>query len=322
MTVEQKDHNYCSFGEVYLRYRKVVAEWMIDVCKHFKLHNTTAHAAVAYLDRLQPNDRFNRFEWQMLAISCIIIASKFNECEDHVPCLRYLEDITQQEIRNETLLSYELWALKRMGWKLNARTPMAFLYCHMVYENGLIKDDDVLVPTGPNQDEKSIRDEAEHSTNLLVVAMATSCLLNVDYKSYLASDVAKAIIFVARERLVNLRSAKWTATLDRDVGPIDTMSVLEIISRLKSEGNAGAALPIPPPMNNTSMQMHVQDKKASAMMSPTSVDDAMSPYGKQKSTSSYHSSNMHENNKENYDAQSSFHHGGSGGKPAKGGMGN
>jgi len=93
------------------QYRKVVAEWMVDVCEYFTLDATTTHAAIAYLDRLQPNEKFSRFEWQMLAICCILIASKYNECEDHVPDLSTLEEITQQSIPNETVLNYELWAL-------------------------------------------------------------------------------------------------------------------------------------------------------------------------------------------------------------------
>ena len=100
---------------------------MVDVCEYFTLHATTTHAAIAYLDRLQPNEKFSRFEWQMLAICCILIASKYNECEDHVPDLSTLEEITQQTIPNDTVLNYELWALKRMGWKLNGEYILLML---------------------------------------------------------------------------------------------------------------------------------------------------------------------------------------------------
>lgn len=92
---------------------------MIDVSDFFSLHITTAHAAVAYLDRLQPSEKCSRYEWQMMAICCIIISSKYNECEEHVPPLHRLEEITQQILTNECILAYELWALKKMGWKLN-----------------------------------------------------------------------------------------------------------------------------------------------------------------------------------------------------------
>lgn len=94
---------------------------MIDVADYFNLHPTTTHSAIAYLDRLQPNERFSRFEWQMLAICCLLISAKYNECEEHVPTLKSLEEITQQKISNECVLNYELWSLKRMGWKLNGK---------------------------------------------------------------------------------------------------------------------------------------------------------------------------------------------------------
>jgi outer membrane PBP1 activator LpoA protein len=89
---------------------------MFEVCDYFTLHATTAHAAAAYLDRLQPSDKFTQKEWQLLAVCCIVIAAKYNECEVHVPDLCTLEDITKQRLPNETVLNYELWILKRMGW--------------------------------------------------------------------------------------------------------------------------------------------------------------------------------------------------------------
>ncbi len=59
-----------------IQYRRAVAEWMIDVCDYFQLHPTTTHAAICYLDRLHPNDRYSRQQWQMLAISCILLSCK------------------------------------------------------------------------------------------------------------------------------------------------------------------------------------------------------------------------------------------------------
>jgi hypothetical protein len=77
MMEEQREHQFCRLGEAYIRYRKVVAEWMMDVCDYFSLHPTTTLAAIAYLDRLQPSDKFSRYEWQMLAICCILISGAF-----------------------------------------------------------------------------------------------------------------------------------------------------------------------------------------------------------------------------------------------------
>lgn len=101
---------------------------MIDVAEYFSLHITTTHAAIAYLDRLQPNEKFSRLEWQILAICCIIIAAKYNECEEHVPPLKRIEEITQQSISNDIFLNYELWALKKMSWKLSGKQTHFFLF--------------------------------------------------------------------------------------------------------------------------------------------------------------------------------------------------
>lgn len=106
---------------------------MIDVCEYFNLDITTTHAAIAYLDRLQPNEKFSRFEWQMMAICCILISSKYNECEEHVPPLRKLEEITQQRIGNDVLLNYELYALKKMSWKLNGIISSLVYFCSSTY---------------------------------------------------------------------------------------------------------------------------------------------------------------------------------------------
>lgn len=183
MRHEEREHLGSNFGETYLKYRRVVSEWMIDVCEYFNLHLTTTHAAIAYLDRLQPNERYSRYEWQMLAICCILISAKYNECEEHVPDRATLEDITQQRIPNETILSYEMFALKRMGWKLNARTAMAFLSSYM--ELGLICEGDL----------RSCQNSLHHQ----IRSYASSAILDANFKSFKCSDVACAIIYISRE---------------------------------------------------------------------------------------------------------------------------
>ncbi|KAJ1442964.1 hypothetical protein B484DRAFT_389735 [Ochromonadaceae sp. CCMP2298] len=66
MLGEQSDHVFSRFSDAYIKYRKVVVLWMVDVADYFNLHLTTTHAAIAYLDRLQPNEKYTRFEWQMM----------------------------------------------------------------------------------------------------------------------------------------------------------------------------------------------------------------------------------------------------------------
>lgn len=121
MRNDQREHLLGTHPETYARFRTAVVEWMLDVADYFRLHATTAHLAAAFLDRLQPSDKFTQKEWQLLAVCCIIISAKYNECEDQVPDLYTMEEITKQRLPNETILNYELWILKKMGWKLNGK---------------------------------------------------------------------------------------------------------------------------------------------------------------------------------------------------------
>jgi hypothetical protein len=260
MHAEQRDHNYATFKETYLKYRKVVAEWMVDVCEYFTLHPTTTHAAICYLDRLQPHEKFSRFEWQMIAISCILMASKYNECEDHVPDLSTLEDITQQAISNETVLQYELWALKRMGWKLNARTPICFLCSYL--RAGIIFDDDVTVAASADSDNSEeeaipqsvlvseggpeLMERLDAKAGRLAKTITGMCILDSSFKHFAASDVAVAVVYSIRKELVKeswhvcLSSSSLGLGLPAD--PLASESVREICQMLSKMNILGGVL--------------------------------------------------------------------------------
>jgi hypothetical protein len=113
---------------------------MLDLGEYFDLHPTTIHAAIAYMDRIQPNEKFCAFQWQMVAICSITIAgeilnaespdlyvAKYNEMEEDVPDLYSFGAIIQQEIPRSVHLEYELWVLKQMGWKLNGASHSFFI---------------------------------------------------------------------------------------------------------------------------------------------------------------------------------------------------
>jgi hypothetical protein len=176
---------------------------MIDVCEYFNMHPTTTHGAMAYLDRLQPNEKFSRFEWQMLAICCILISAKYNESEEDVPDIATLQDITQQTITNDAVLSYELWALKRMGWKLSAWTPMAFLSAYLTSNISSAVDSDVT-----NSHSKK---EIDSLLNKQISTLTSMVTLDHSFKPIQASLLAASILYIARKKL-NLANA-WNVAL-------------------------------------------------------------------------------------------------------------
>ena len=68
------------------------------------------------------------YDETIVIIIIINIIAKYNECESQVPKLAALEEITHQDISNTTFLSYELWTLKRMGWKLHGKDIYITIY--------------------------------------------------------------------------------------------------------------------------------------------------------------------------------------------------
>lgn len=195
MYKEQREHNYANMCATYVKHRPVVAKWMVNVCDHFHLHPTTTHLAISFLDRIQPNDKFSHFEWQLVATCCILIASKYNECESHVPDLKTLEVTTRTSIPHATLLRYEIWTLKRMGWKLHGRTPMSFLASFLSL--GVVFPADRYQPLNA-----PIAVALPDALLLVVSAMlylcSSLCITHPQLKSYMASDQAAAMVYIAR----------------------------------------------------------------------------------------------------------------------------
>lgn len=193
MIAEENEHNHSNFEEAYLKYRQIVAKWMMDVCEYFGLHITTTHAAIAYLDRLQPNDNDSRLEWQMIAISCIMVSSKYLESKDIVPDLATLEKITQQEISKENLLKYELKTLSRLDWILDVKTAMVFLSCYSC--------SGVLFPNDFTAKALVVPEDLKYLIDKHFEALGTLSCLDVRFKSLRASVVAAAIVLHVRTLL-------------------------------------------------------------------------------------------------------------------------
>ena len=209
MFSDEVDHCYSDWKPAYCRYRLAVCEWIMDVCRYFKLDISTTHKAIVYLDRLQPDETFSKDEWQMIAITCILVAAKFNEKEEHLPPLNLFEEITNQTIPNAQLLDYELWVLRKLGWQLNAFPPLSFITCYcthgIVYRGDIIRNN---ISTSNDSNSNSNNNSnlsnvsGELSDNMMIYAYraANKCILIPELKHVLASTQAAAIIYITRRR--------------------------------------------------------------------------------------------------------------------------
>ena len=65
--------------EVKPHMRKIVCDWMLEVCEEQQCHPEVFSLAVSYLDRFLSKVRIAKNQFQLLACVCMFLASKFKE---------------------------------------------------------------------------------------------------------------------------------------------------------------------------------------------------------------------------------------------------
>jgi hypothetical protein len=120
--------------------------------------------------------------------------AKYNEMEEDVPDVYSFSGILGHDIPASVALDYELWVLKQMGWKLNARTPISFLHTYNC--QGLVYPSDPF-ESGMQCSIETLKTILSKQYSLL----CTLCTLDVRFKCYPASIVACAVVYVSRKRL-------------------------------------------------------------------------------------------------------------------------
>ncbi|KAM1031018.1 hypothetical protein FF1_034827 [Malus domestica] len=75
--------------------RGILVDWLVEVAEEYKLVTDTLYLTVSYLDRYLSSYAVSRSKLQLLGVSCMIIASKYEEiCPPHVEDFCYITDNT------------------------------------------------------------------------------------------------------------------------------------------------------------------------------------------------------------------------------------
>uniref|UniRef100_A0A7S0QDZ1 Cyclin N-terminal domain-containing protein n=1 Tax=Cryptomonas curvata TaxID=233186 RepID=A0A7S0QDZ1_9CRYP len=105
--------------------RGILVDWMIEVADHFKLAAQTLHLSVNYVDRYLSAFPIKRPSLQLVGITCIFIASKYEE-NHH----RHVEDfvnIADRLYKTEEVFRMELKILVGLEFSLTAVTAFDFI---------------------------------------------------------------------------------------------------------------------------------------------------------------------------------------------------
>jgi hypothetical protein len=194
----------------FLPYRRYLVDWMSDVGEQCRLHNSTIHVSVLYLDKVFRASEIPRSQWQLIATACISIAAKYEEAEEHCPQIPDLLNLTKLCDFGHTSLSFragEVDVLRRLGWTLRAFPPLHV--SNYFLSKGVCFEDDSwqgrqLIEKIP----KYVKKYVEFFCNLTLQEYA--------FQQYLPTQLAAAILLASRVALQ--LEPRWRPELVRLTG--------------------------------------------------------------------------------------------------------
>ncbi|KAL6527357.1 Cyclin [Orobanche gracilis] len=105
--------------------RGVLVDWLVEVAEEYKLLSDTLYLTVSYVDRFLSMNAINRQRLQLLGVSSMHIASKYEEITPpHVEDFCYITDNTY---RKEEVVIMEADVLKSLKFEMGNPTVKTFL---------------------------------------------------------------------------------------------------------------------------------------------------------------------------------------------------
>ncbi|XP_048864452.1 G1/S-specific cyclin-D2-like [Brienomyrus brachyistius] len=147
LTIEEKfipQYSYfkCVQRDIQPYMRRMVATWMLEVCEEQKCEEEVFPLAMNYLDRYLSVQATRKCHLQLLGAVCMFLASKLKETRPLTA--EKLCIYTDNSIKTQELLEWELVVLGKLKWNLAAVTPNDFIE-HIVRKLPLPKDKLALV---------------------------------------------------------------------------------------------------------------------------------------------------------------------------------
>jgi hypothetical protein len=179
----------------YLPYRRYLVDWMSDVGEQCRLHNSTVHVGILYLDKIFRSRDIPRNEWQLLATACISVAAKYEEAEEHCPPIPELLRLTRLGSTGHTPLSFregELSVLQYLNWELRA-IPAIHVVGYYLSKGPVFVDDTWQGRHLIEKIPKYVKKYAEFFCNLTLQEYA--------FQQYLPTLLAAAILLASRVAL-------------------------------------------------------------------------------------------------------------------------
>ncbi|KAJ8248232.1 hypothetical protein GJAV_G00239830 [Gymnothorax javanicus] len=193
-----------------LNLRRYFADLIAIVSNRFRLCPTARHLAVYLLDLVMDRYDISVQQLHVVALSCLLLASKFEEREDRVPKLDMLNSLDCMSSMNlvltkQSLLNMELLLLESFQWNLYLPTAAHFIE---YYLSITVHESDQHAGWPVSNLEKTSLYVAKYADYFLEVSLQDQAFLN-----YAPSLVAAACI--ASSRIVLRLTPTWPTRLQR-----------------------------------------------------------------------------------------------------------
>ncbi|CAM8941588.1 unnamed protein product [Rhodiola kirilowii] len=175
--------------------RAILVDWLVEVAEGCRLSADAVFLAVNYIDRYLMTNVVKRNKLQLLGVSCLLVASKY---EENVP--PYLEEmcfLTDNSSTNDEILNMEKEVVKLLNHEMNAPTIKTFLR--------------ILAKVSPNKEQSSTLLE------FIERYLSELSLLNYQLLRFPPSLIAASVVFLARFTIMPGRHP-WTMELQQYSG--------------------------------------------------------------------------------------------------------
>ncbi|KAF5740639.1 putative cyclin A [Tripterygium wilfordii] len=176
--------------------RGVLVDWLVEVAEEYKLLSDTLYLTITYIDRFLSSNVLNRQKLQLLGVSSMLIASKYEEISP--PSVEEFCYITDNTYTKDEVVKMEADILKSLKFEMGNPTIKTFLrkFTKIAQE-----------------DNKNLNLQLE----FLGYYLAELSLLDYNCVKFLPSLVAASVIFLARF-MMQPKVYPWNSMLQKYSG--------------------------------------------------------------------------------------------------------
>lgn len=189
--------------------RSILIDWLVEVAQEYRLTSDTLFLSVAIIDRYLSLKNVKRNKLQLLGVSAMLIASKYEEI--YAPQVDDFCFITDNTYTREAVLEMERQILAELGFELTHPTLKTFLRRYIKAASGEISLDVTF--------------------EFLCSYLGELALLDYGLLGYLPSKIAAGCVMFA---LYLLGKPRWSVTLEHysNYSPQDLRSVVHALHQL------------------------------------------------------------------------------------------